>query len=79
MKGILSRENLVMIEGFQGLFGNKTLKKIIRKMLDKLLMIIMIHRVSIKTYVRLLIILTFLAKFQDFLISLDSLVNVINP
>ena len=34
---ILSKEKLVMdmIEGFRGLFGDKILKKIIKRMLDK--------------------------------------------
>ena len=57
MKGflILNREKLVMdmTEDFQGLFGDKIMKRIIQKMLDKLLMIIMIHKVLIKTCVPL--------------------------
>ena len=57
MKGclILNKEKLVkaMTEGFQALFGDKIMKKIIQKMLDKLLMIIMIHKALIKTCVRL--------------------------
>ena len=57
MKGclILNKEKLVkaMTEGSQALFGDKIMKKIIQKMLDKLLMIIMIHKVLIKTCVRL--------------------------
>jgi len=56
MKGclILNKEKLVkgMTEGSQGLFGDKIMKKIIQKILDKLLMIIMIHNVLIKTCVR---------------------------
>ena len=48
-------------------------------MSDKLLMNIMIHKVSIKTCVLLWTILTSPGKFQDSLISLDNLANVISP